>query len=67
MFGCFCIGMCIFVIFFIKETKGLTLEDMDVLFGVVSEDQRQADVEHVLNKGVELDHVEREVPADKAV
>ncbi|KAL6860812.1 sugar transporter [Trichoderma novae-zelandiae] len=67
MFGSFCVGMCIFVIFFIKETKGLTLEDMDVLFGVVSEDQRQADVEHVLHKGVELEHVEREVTADKAV
>ncbi|KAM0256614.1 hypothetical protein ACHAQJ_004901 [Trichoderma viride] len=68
MFGCFCCGMCVFVIFFIKETKGRTLEDMDVLFGLVSEDQRLADVDHVLNKGVELEHVEREtVTADKAV
>lgn len=69
MFGCFCAGMCAFVILFIKETKGRTLEDMDVLFGLVSEDQRQADVEHVLNKGIELEHVEQEVhvAADKAV
>lgn len=60
--------MCAFVILFIKETKGRTLEDMDVLFGLISEDQRQADVEHVLNKGVELEHIETEVvTADKAV
>lgn len=68
MFGCFCCGMCAFVILFIKETKGRTLEDMDILFGLVSEDQRQADVEHVLNKGIELEHVEQEVHvADKVV
>ncbi|KAL6815298.1 general substrate transporter [Trichoderma sp. SZMC 28013] len=68
MFGCFCCGMLAFVVLFIKETKGRTLEDMDILFGLISEDQRQADVEHVLNKGVELEHVEREeVTADKAV
>ncbi|KAL6690939.1 general substrate transporter [Trichoderma pleuroticola] len=67
MFGCFCCGMLAFVVLFIKETKGRTLEDMDILFGLISEDQRQADVEHVLNKGVELEHIEQEVTADKAV
>lgn len=40
--------MCIFVFFFIKETKGRTLEDMDILFGAVNAEQRAEDVERVL-------------------
>jgi hypothetical protein len=50
MFGIFCLAMSIFVMFFIKETKGRSLEDMDILFGSVDEAQRAADVEQVLNK-----------------
>jgi hypothetical protein len=50
MFGCFCLGMGVFVFFFIKETKGLTLEDMDVLFGTIDEAQRREDIEHALSK-----------------
>jgi hypothetical protein len=34
MFGSFSIIMGIFVFFFIPETKGLSLESMDELFGV---------------------------------
>ena len=40
--------MCVFVFFFIKETKGCTLEDMDILFGAVNAEQRAEDVERVL-------------------
>lgn len=45
MFGVFCTAMLVFVFFFVKETKGRTLESMDVLFGAVDESQRAADVE----------------------
>ncbi|KAJ5834369.1 General substrate transporter [Penicillium robsamsonii] len=34
IFSCFCFSMCVFVWFFIPETKGLSLEKMDELFGV---------------------------------
>ena len=59
MFGVFCLAMTVFVFFFLKETSGRTLEDMDILFGEVSEEQRKANVEGVLYKGIELDQVER--------
>src|ERR1700753_468634 len=48
MFGIFCIANGTFVFFFIKETKGRTLEDMDVLFGTIDAQRRQEDVERVL-------------------
>lgn len=50
MFGIFCVAMGVWVFFFIKETKGRTLEDMDVLFGTIAEEVRRADVEQVLHK-----------------
>ena len=34
IFGCFCFSMFFFVWFFIPETKGMSLEKMDDLFGV---------------------------------
>lgn len=50
MFGIFCFAMGVFVIVFFKETKGRTLEEMDLIFGAVDEQQRRADVEHTLQK-----------------
>jgi sugar porter (SP) family MFS transporter len=50
MFACFCFAMGFWVFFFIKETKGKTLEEMDILFGTVDEEARRADVERVLHK-----------------
>jgi sugar porter (SP) family MFS transporter len=50
MFGIFCLSMGVWVFFFVKETKGRSLEDMDILFGTVNSDQRAADVERVLHK-----------------
>jgi hypothetical protein len=58
MFGIFCLSMCTFVFFFIKETKGATLEEMDIIFGLVTEEQRKADVDHVFHKEVELQDVD---------
>jgi len=55
MFGIFCLANFVFVFFCIKETKGRTLEDMDVLFGTVDAEVRAADVERVLHKGAD-DH-----------
>jgi hypothetical protein len=51
MFGIFCAANFVFVWFFVKETKGRTLEDMEILFGTVDADVRAADVERMLHKG----------------
>ena len=58
MFGCLCLGNFVFVWFFIKETKGRTLESMDVLFGTVDADKRAIDVERAIEveKGVVQQH-----------
>lgn len=56
MFGIFSAANFAFVFFFIKETKGRTLEDMDVLFGTVDAEVRAADIERVLHKGMQDDH-----------
>jgi len=47
MFGIFCLANGVFVFFF-KETKGQTLESMDVLFGTVDAEKRATDVERML-------------------
>jgi sugar porter (SP) family MFS transporter len=65
MFGVFCFGMGTFVFFFVKETKGLKLEDMDILFGAVEEAQRRADVEQVLHKQVVMGGDELDVQEAK--
>jgi len=69
MFGCFCFGNGVFVWFFIKETKGRSLEDMDILFGTVDENERRRDVQRVLEKvAVEQEHDEGgEMPAGEKV
>jgi hypothetical protein len=35
VYGCFCFGMFFFTWFFVPETKGISLERMDEIFGVV--------------------------------
>lgn len=50
MFGIFIAAMGVWVFFFVKETKGRSLEDMDILFGAVDAQQRAVDVERVLEK-----------------
>ena len=52
IYGSFCFSMFIFTWFFVPETKGVSLEKMDVLFGQVEtksldEEQRiSAEVQH---------------------
>jgi hypothetical protein len=55
MFGVFCLANGTFVFFFVKETKGRTLESMDVLFGAVDSEQRDHDVGRMLEieKGID--------------
>ena len=48
MFGIFCVAMGVYVFFFIKETKGRTLENMDILFGAVDQSTRQQDLENAM-------------------
>ncbi len=50
MFGIFCLSMGVWVFFFIKETKGRSLEDMDILFGTVDAEKRAVDVERMMQK-----------------
>ncbi|PKX95683.1 sugar porter family MFS transporter [Aspergillus novofumigatus IBT 16806] len=50
IFSCFCLSMFVFVWFFIPETKGLSLEKMDELFGVTtSENSKVADAERAMS------------------
>ncbi|KAF5554633.1 quinate permease [Fusarium mexicanum] len=58
MFGIFCFANFAFVFFFIKETKGRSLEEMDVLFGMVDQDQRRADYEKALGKDIAIEQAE---------
>lgn len=68
MFAVFCVAMGVFVLLFAKETKGRSLEEMDVLFGAVDQDERKAAVEQALHKN-EVGHrecVEEEATAAAA-
>lgn len=57
MFGIFCTAMGVFVTIFVKETKGRTLEEMDLIFGAIDEEQRRADVENTMHK-TDISHTE---------
>ncbi|KAJ6092979.1 hypothetical protein N7486_008268 [Penicillium sp. IBT 16267x] len=46
IFSCFSFSMCVFVWFFIPETKGMSLENMDDLFGVTELLQQKEGLEH---------------------
>jgi hypothetical protein len=52
MFGSFCFIMGIFVFFFVPETKGISLERMDDLFGVTDLSDRKTDVDSEANAPV---------------
>ncbi|KAF7887138.1 uncharacterized protein EAF02_003785 [Botrytis sinoallii] len=58
MFGFFCFGMCVWSFFIIKETKGKTLEELDILFGAVNAERRAQDVEAVLHSKKDIVHHE---------
>lgn len=68
--ACFCFGMAVFSFLCIRETKGRSLEDIDILFGTVDVEQRRLDVETALaeekgvmaadaHKGQRAEHTER--------
>ncbi|KFY02932.1 hypothetical protein V490_00360 [Pseudogymnoascus sp. VKM F-3557] len=50
MFGVFCLAMGTWIFFFVEETKGRTLEDMDILFGTIDMERRKNDIEHMIAK-----------------
>jgi len=65
MFGIFCLGNLTFVFFFIKETKGRTLESMDVLFGTIDEAKRAEDVERMMMEKTHVIHEENAAAATR--
>ncbi|KAI8654850.1 MFS domain-containing protein [Fusarium keratoplasticum] len=57
VFASLCFGMSVFTFFFMKETKGLTLEEIDQLFGLSDMEQFHNDVERRMTKLEGLDPV----------
>ncbi|KAI7270227.1 general substrate transporter [Hortaea werneckii] len=75
MFGVFCFSNGVFVFLFIPETKQMTLEEIDMLFGGPEPEERQKDVERAMSDaqhktheiefnehGPKLEGVEHETP-----
>ncbi|OJJ59355.1 hypothetical protein ASPSYDRAFT_56960 [Aspergillus sydowii CBS 593.65] len=60
IFACFCFSMFVFVWFFIPETKGLSLEKMDELFGITQPEQKDNGEDNAAKKPEEV-HIERAV------
>ncbi|KAG4029035.1 hypothetical protein MFRU_018g01400 [Monilinia fructicola] len=58
MFGFFCLGMGAWAFLVVRETKGKTLEELDLLFGGVNAEQRARDVEAVLHSKKDVVHHE---------
>ncbi|PKY04056.1 general substrate transporter [Aspergillus campestris IBT 28561] len=56
IFSCFCLSMGVFVFFFVPETKGLSLEKMDELFGVTASDAKTSDLERTASQSGERAH-----------
>lgn len=63
MFGVFCTAMGAFIFVFLKDTTGRSLEEMDILFGAVTPEQRRKDVELAVAEEYKADphaqHVDR--------
>lgn len=60
MFAIFCLAMAIFVWIFVPETKQMTLEEIDVLFGTVNAETRAKDVELALEEEKMKAHMEHD-------
>jgi len=48
----------------IPETKGRSLEDMDIIFGSISAEKRQADIEKHERQGVFCSEPSHDLPPD---
>ncbi|KOS21356.1 putative quinate permease [Escovopsis weberi] len=66
MFGTFCFIMVAFVWFFVPETKGLSLEKMDELFGMSERGKDEEQQEHELDYQVGQVRTVCEVGSDKS-
>lgn len=65
VFASLCFGMSVFTFFFMKETKGLTLEEIDQLFGLSDMEQFHNDVERRMTKLEGLDPVVKTATAEE--
>lgn len=59
LFGCFCFSMFVFTWFFIPETKGMSLEQMDDLFGVTELVEKKMETGEIQVDEEERERVER--------